>query len=87
MVKIKMIEEVLACMTMEEIIKESSFSQWLMEEGEKLGMQRTLTQLPATRFGPLPSWAEKRLTTADRSSLNRWTTNFVSAASVEDCLN
>ena len=89
-----MIEEVLTRMTMEELIKESSYSQWLMEEGEKLGIkkgekigiQHTLTQLLTTRFGQLPFWAEERLTNADTSSLNRWTINFVSAASIEDCL-
>ena len=100
--KKKMIEEVLAHMTMEELIKESSYSQWLMEEGEKIGIkkgekrgikkgekigiQHTLTQLLTTRFGQLPRWAEERLTNADASSLDRWTINFVSAASIEDCL-
>ena len=99
--KKKMIEEDLAHMTMEEIIKESSFSQWLMEEGEKLGvekgekigiekgekiwMRHVLAQQLTTRFGPLPPWAEERLNAGDANALNRWTINFVTAASIEDC--
>ena len=52
----------------------------------RIGMQHTLTQLLTSRFGQLPGWAEARLISADASSLNRCTINFVTAASLEDCL-
>jgi hypothetical protein len=88
--KKEMFEEVLANMTMEEILKDSSVYQWLMEEGEKVGAQRTLqhtlSQLLATKFGPLPSWAAERIAIADSPTLNRWTLRVLTATSVEDCL-
>ena len=73
-------------MTREVIPQDSPVYQWLIEQGERMGMQHTLTQLLTTRFGQLPGWAEERLTSADASSLNRCTINFVSAASLEDSL-
>jgi hypothetical protein len=92
--KKEMLEEVLANMTMEEILKDSSVYQWLMEEGEKAGLekgekaksQRTLTQLLAAKFGPLPSWAIESIAAADAATLDRWTMRILTATSLEDCL-
>ena len=84
--KKEILEAAVASMTMEEVLKDSPVYQWLIEKGERIGMQHTLTQLLTTRFGQLPGCAEERLTSADASSLNRCTINFVSAASLEDCL-
>ena len=69
--KNELLEEAVASMTREEILQDSPVYQWLIEQGERIGMQHTLTQLLTTRFGQLPGWAEERLTTADASSLNR----------------
>jgi len=100
--KKEMAEEVLTRMTTEEILQDSSVYQWLIAKGEKIGVERgekigvekgeksgirqMLTLQLTTRFGQLPQWAEMRLEAADTEALNRWTVNFVSAVSVEECL-
>ncbi|MCP4696019.1 MAG: DUF4351 domain-containing protein, partial [Gammaproteobacteria bacterium] len=58
-----------------------------MQRGEQRGMQRgeqlLLRRLLIRRFGPLPSWVEQRLETADCAQLEDWGERLLDADSLE----
>jgi predicted transposase YdaD len=70
--------------------RESSFYQYILEEGRQEGHQAgvrdTLRLLLEQRFGALPDWAAKRIDGASEETLEKWSTRLLSAASLEDAL-
>jgi predicted transposase YdaD len=77
-----------------EQLRESSFYQYILEEGRQEGHQAghqagvrdTLRLLLERRFGALPDWAAKRIDGASEETLEKWSTRLLSAASLEDAL-
>ena len=53
-----------------------------LQQGESLLLRRLLTR----RFGPLPEWAERRLTDAEPAQLERWGERVLEAATLEAVL-
>lgn len=53
-------------------------------EGKIEGKQELLRNLLTQKFGPLPAWAEERLTTGSAEQLNRWAQLILSAASLDE---
>ncbi|MCP4699163.1 MAG: DUF4351 domain-containing protein, partial [Gammaproteobacteria bacterium] len=57
------------------------------QRGEQRGMQRgeqlLLRRLLIRRFGPLPSWVEQRLETADCAQLEDWGERLLDTGSLE----
>ncbi|RUQ32303.1 MAG: DUF4351 domain-containing protein [Candidatus Competibacteraceae bacterium] len=49
-----------------------------LQQGESLLLRRLLTR----RFGPLPEWAERRLTDAEPAQLERWGERVLEAATL-----
>ena len=82
-----MFEEVRTNLTMEELIKESSWPQLLMDEGEKKGVQRALTHLLTARVGELPQWATERIAAAETDTIDRWSIRVLTVSTLEDCIN
>jgi len=52
-------------------------------KGEVKGRQAVLRNILTARFGPLPKWAETRLSTATTAKLDKWSIKAVSAPSLE----
>lgn len=52
-------------------------------EGQMLGQVSVLRRQLTRRFGPLPDWAEQRLSQADEASLLQWTDRVLDAVSLE----
>lgn len=52
-------------------------------QGQLLGQVSTLRRQLIRRFGPLPDWAEQRLSQADEASLLQWTDRVLDAVSLE----
>jgi hypothetical protein len=46
-----------------------------------------LRRLLTRRFGPLPGWAEEKITLADRDELESWVDRVLEAQSLEDVFN
>jgi len=69
-----------------EQLRESSFYQYILEEGREEGARRMLRPLLEQRFGALPDWATKRIEDADEETLEKWNRRLLSAASLEDVL-
>jgi predicted transposase YdaD len=73
-----------------EQLKESSFYQYILEEGRQEGHQAgvrdTLRRQLEQRFGSLPEWASKRLEAANEETLEKWSTRVLNAVSLEDTL-
>jgi hypothetical protein len=46
-----------------------------------------LKRLLARRFGPLPAWAEEKITHADRDELERWADRVLEAKNLEEVFN
>jgi predicted transposase YdaD len=77
-----------------EQLKESSFYQYILEEGRQEGHQAghqagvrdTLRLLLEQRFGALPDWAAKKIEGASEETLEKWSARLLSAASLEDAL-
>ena len=84
--KKEILEEVWTDMTMEEL-RESSWPQLVMDEGEKRGAHRLLTHLLTARFGELPQWAKERIAAAETDTLDRWNIRVLTALTLEDCIN
>ena len=65
-----------------------------MEEGRQVGRQAgreegavgLLRQFLQERFGPLPEWAEAKITTANHEQLLRWTTRTGNAATLQHAI-
>ncbi|NMG17758.1 Rpn family recombination-promoting nuclease/putative transposase [Aromatoleum bremense] len=55
-------------------------------EGRAEGEARVLERLLTRRFGPLPAWAEARLSTAGEAELEQWTDAVLDAASLIEVL-
>ncbi|MPY89307.1 MAG: DUF4351 domain-containing protein [Luteitalea sp.] len=79
-----------------EDLRESSFYQYILEEGERKGQERgfergeaaLLQRLLERRFGPLPSWAAERIEAADRATVEAWGVRVLdaNATRLEDLL-
>ena len=85
-----------------EQLKESSFYQYIVEEGlregiEKgiqLGIQQGIQQGEVAllrrqlerRFGAVPEWAVQKIEAADRATLEEWGVRLLNAQSLEDLL-
>ena len=77
-----------------EQLKESSFYQYIVEEGLKQGIQQGIQQGESTllrrqlerRFGTLPAWAVQKLESADQATLEAWGVGLLDAESLEDLL-
>jgi predicted transposase YdaD len=54
-----------------------------LADGERRALRRFLTR----RFGPLPEWAEQKLTTAGPDTLERWSEQAADAASLPSALD
>ncbi|MGH9158842.1 MAG: hypothetical protein ACRD2X_02490 [Vicinamibacteraceae bacterium] len=78
---LKLVEE-RSMVTLDDL-RESSFYQFIIEEGLEQGAERgeaKLLQRPLERrFGPLPSWAIERMKRADRAMVEAWADRFVDA--------
>jgi hypothetical protein len=86
-----------------EQLKESSFYQYILEEGREEGreegLQRGLEEGVRKgevaffrrqlehRFGALPDWVVKKIQEADRTALERWGTDLLQAASLKELFN
>jgi predicted transposase YdaD len=77
-----------------EQLRESSFYQYILEEGREEGLQRRLREgevallrrLLEHRFGPTPEWALKKIDAADHATLGRWAVLALDAATLEAVL-
>jgi predicted transposase YdaD len=81
-----------------EQLRESSFYQYILEEGRKEGRQQVreearcegaksvLRLLLEQRFGELPDWASEKIEAAGLETLEKWCTLIIGAASLEDVL-
>jgi predicted transposase YdaD len=77
-----------------EELRESSFYQYIVEEGLKEGMEKGLQQGEVAllrrqlqrRFGPLPEWAVQKLEAADRATLEAWGVRLLDAPSLDETL-
>jgi len=58
-----------------------------LQEGRQEGELAILRRLIERRFGPLPSWAEQRLTAASTEQLEALATRVLDAASLEEVLS
>ncbi len=54
-----------------------------MERGRHEGVEGTLRKQIALKFGPLPDWADARLTSADDEQLEAWVARILVADSLE----
>jgi hypothetical protein len=63
------------------------FAQYYRAEGRQEGRQEEATQLlrrlMTRRFGPLPDWAESKLTQAKTETLERWADRLLDADTLE----
>jgi hypothetical protein len=73
-----------------EQLRESSFYQYILEEGRQAGHQAgvrdTLRWQLEQRFGALPHWAAEKIEAADLATLERWCIRIMDAESLEDVL-
>ena len=74
----------------EEILKDSSTYQYLIEKGVVQGRlaarREDLGRLLARRFGPLPAGTQRKLNTATIEELDRWFDRALDATSLKDAL-
>lgn len=54
------------------------------QEGQRLGMAKTLKNQVRRRFDDLPDWAADRIDRADVDTLERWSYRVLDATVVED---
>jgi predicted transposase YdaD len=69
-----------------EQLKESSFYQYIMDEGRHEGEASLLRRMLESRFGALPDWAVQKLEAADRATLEDWGVRLLEAESLEEVL-
>jgi hypothetical protein len=69
-----------------EQLRESSFYQYILEEGRKEGIRDILRPLLEQRFGALPDWASEKIEAADQEALEKWSILALDAPSLEDAL-
>jgi predicted transposase YdaD len=69
-------------------IKNNAFLREVFEEGRQEGQQDgeriLLRRQLASRFGPLPEWAEQQLVAADTATLEQWGMRLLEATSLEE---
>ena len=70
----------------EEILKESSTYQYLIEKGVAKGRREDLVRLLTRRFGPLPAATQRKLDAAPIEKLDRWFDQALDAGSLKDAL-
>jgi hypothetical protein len=78
----------------EEILKESSTYQYLIEKGRAAGLaegfvdgrREALVKLLTRRFGPLPADTRRKLNAATIEKLDRWLDNVLDAPTLKDAL-
>jgi hypothetical protein len=70
----------------EEILKESSTYQYLIEKGRVAGRREDLVKLLTRRFGPLSTATQRKLDAAPIEKLDRWFDRALDAASLKDAL-
>jgi predicted transposase YdaD len=73
-----------------EQLKESSFYQYIAEEGRQEEIQQWEVSLRRRRleqrFGPLPDWAVQKLEAANQATLEQWGVQLLEAQSLEEAL-
>jgi hypothetical protein len=57
-----------------------------LEEGELEGERKVLRRQIEKRFGPIPDWAEERLTSRSATELEDLSVRVLDAQSIEDLL-
>ena len=67
-------------------LKQTRFYHEVFAEGRIEGEVRLLRKQLVRRFGPLPDWAERRLTDAEPAQLERWGERVLEAATLEAVL-
>jgi len=55
-------------------------------EGEVIGKAQALHDMLKAKFGRVPKWADTRLRTADRSQIDRWIKQSITAKKLEDVI-
>ena len=53
------------------------------QEGRHEGVEGTLRKLVTLKFGPLPDWADERLSAADDAQLEAWVSRILEAGTLE----
>ena len=77
-----------------EQLRESSFYQYIIEEGLREGIEQGIQQGEVAllrrqlerRFGAVPEWAVQKIAGADRATLEEWGIRLLDAQSLEDLL-